>query len=241
MEGSANVHLDFRAGQPLVSVIVPVFNGERFLANTLQSIYDQDYRPLEALVVDDGSTDATAAISRSFSELKYFYQPNQGAAAARNAGLENVSGELIGFLDADDLWAPHKLSSQVAYHLQHPEVDCSFVGLANFVEEGIEPPPWFRDNQSQNGGRDYSPCTLLARRSVFDRVGLFDTAYRVGEDTEWFVRAADAGVKVGFLPEILVQRRIHGANLSYESPAVRMGILMRILKASIERKRKLRT
>jgi glycosyltransferase involved in cell wall biosynthesis len=240
MDQHSNEGAGPEANRPLVSVIVPVYNGERFLAFTLQSIFDQDYRPLEGVVIDDGSTDGTAEIARSFAEVRYLYQSNQGVAVARNAGLEAARGEFIAFLDADDLWAPHKLSLQVAYHLQHPEVDCSFVGLVNFLEHGIEPPLWLRDNQSEAGRTDYSPCTLLARRSVFERVGLFDTSYRVGEDTEWFARAVDTGIRMGMLPDVLVRRRIHGANLSYESPSVRLGVLMKILKASIDRKRRMK-
>lgn len=237
MEDSAIVGRNPRAVPPLVSVIVPVFNGERFLAPALQSVFNQDYRQLEVLVVDDGSTDTSAAIARTFPEAQYIFQSNQGAAAARNTGVQAATGAFIAFLDADDLWLPTKLSSQMAYHAEHPEVDCSFIGLANFVEDGVEPPQWLRDNQSLSGRPDYSPCTLLAKRSVFDQVGLFDTSYHVGEDTEWFARFADAGLKVGFIPEILVRRRIHGANLSYESPVVRLSVLMKILKASIDRKR----
>ena len=229
-----------QSNQPLVSVIVPVYNGERFLSATLKSILDQDYRPLEVLVIDDGSTDGTAAVAQSFAEIRYVYQSNHGVAVARNTGLEAARGEYIAFLDADDLWAPHKLSLQLDYHHQHPEVDCSFVGLVNFLEDGVEPPLWLRDNQSEAGRPDYSPCTLLARKSVFDLVGLFDTSFRVGEDTEWFARAVDGGVKMGMLPDVLVRRRIHGANLSYESPTVRRGVLMKILKASIDRKRKMK-
>src|SRR3982074_3555445 len=101
---------------PLVSVIVPVYNGERFLAETLQSIINQQYRPLELIVIDDGSTDQTARIATSVSEVRYFYQRNQGVANARNAGLAAARGELIAFLDADDLWQPNKLSLQVEYH-----------------------------------------------------------------------------------------------------------------------------
>src|ERR1700730_8226464 len=92
------------SARPLFSVIVPVYNGERFLTAALQSILNQDHKPLELIVIDDGSIDQTAKIANSFSPVRYFYQNNQGVANARNAGLAAARGEFIAFLDADDLW-----------------------------------------------------------------------------------------------------------------------------------------
>jgi glycosyltransferase involved in cell wall biosynthesis len=227
-----------QSNRPLVSVIVPVYNGERFLGLTLQCIFDQDYRPFEVIVIDDGSTDRTAEVAQSFNGVRYFYQANQGPAAARNIGLQAARGELIAFLDADDLWETNKLSLQIGYHLAHPEVDYSFVKLVNFLEPGIEKPLWLRDDQLHVGQVDYSPDTLVVRKSVFDRIGGFDPAYRVGDDTDWFARAVDSGIKMGILDDVLVRRRIHGANISYESPSVRLFTLAKILKASMDRKRR---
>lgn len=223
--------------KPLVSVIVPVYNGARFLAATLQSILDQDYRPLELIVVDDGSTDQSGEIAKSFSEVRYFHQENAGVATARNTGLAAARGEFVAFLDADDLWEPHKLTLQVEYHDTHPETDYSFVRLINFLEPGIEKPWWLRDDQLEVGQPEYSPVTMLAHRSVFDRVGLFDVSFKVGEDTDWFSRAKDVGLNVGFISDVGVRRRIHDANLSYEKPSIRLHVLAKILKASIDRKR----
>ncbi|MBI4573499.1 MAG: glycosyltransferase family 2 protein, partial [candidate division NC10 bacterium] len=107
---------------PLVSVILPVYNGERFLAAAIASILAQDYQPIEVIVVDDGSTDGTAAIARSFQGVRYLYQPNQGPAFARNAGIAVARGAFIAFLDADDLMVPTRLSVQAGYLLAHPEI-----------------------------------------------------------------------------------------------------------------------
>ena len=94
----------------LISCIVPVFNGELYLAEALESILKQSYRPLEIIVADDGSTDGTEAIVARFgTQVRYLYQPNSGPATARNLGLGAVRGEFVGFLDADDLWHPEKL------------------------------------------------------------------------------------------------------------------------------------
>src|SRR5712692_4526575 len=95
----------------LISCIVPVFNGERYLGETLDSILAQTYRPLEIIVVDDGSTDGTPAVANGYSEfIRYLWQANAGEAAARDQGLKVAQGELMAFLDADDLWHPKKLT-----------------------------------------------------------------------------------------------------------------------------------
>jgi glycosyltransferase involved in cell wall biosynthesis len=104
----------------LVSVIVPVYNGERYLSAALESIFAQDYHPFEVIVVDDGSGDSSAAIAKSFKSVQYIYQTNQGIANAWNLGIDASKGELIAFLDCDDLWTPNKLRLQVDYLVNHP-------------------------------------------------------------------------------------------------------------------------
>jgi len=223
--------------KPLVSVIIPVYNCDRYLGQALQSVLNQDYQPLEVIVVDDGSEDNSANIARSFKEIHYMYQPNQGVAMARNAGVAEAHGEFIAFLDADDLWPPNKLSVQVSYMLLHPQIGYTLAVLSNFLEPGTEWPSWVNNDPLTENRNAYSPCTLLVRKAVFDHIGIFDPRYKIGEDTEWFVRAKDAGIPFEILSDIVVQRRIHGSNLCYEKPAVRRHILMETLKASIDRKR----
>jgi len=108
---------------PLVSVIIPVYNAELYLEESIRSALEQTYRPFEILVVDDGSTDGSGSIARKFKEqIIYIYQSNQGVAAARNQGINKSSGKFLTFLDADDLWKPKKLSIQMKYMLDHPEL-----------------------------------------------------------------------------------------------------------------------
>jgi glycosyltransferase involved in cell wall biosynthesis len=108
---------------PLVSCIVPVFNGERYLAEALDSVLGQTYRALEVIVVDDGSTDGTPAVVRTFgARVRCVTQPNAGLAAARNRGLAAATAELVAFLDADDLWLPEKIACQMERFRAHPEL-----------------------------------------------------------------------------------------------------------------------
>ena len=121
---------------PLVSVVVPVYNVAAFLREALHSLVAQDYEPFEVVVIDDGSTDGSGAIARSYPGVRYLRQENQGPAAARNAGIAAARGEIVAFADADDVQLPTRLSVQVGYLIEHPEISAT---LGRQV--WITPPP----------------------------------------------------------------------------------------------------
>jgi glycosyltransferase involved in cell wall biosynthesis len=129
---------------PLVSVIIPVYNGARFLRAALESVLAQTYRNFEVIVVDDGSVDDSGVIAQSFPEVRYIHQTNQGVAAARNHAIEVARGEYFAFLDQDDLWTADKLKLQIAYLLSHPEVGYTLTQQSFFLEPGATLPAWFR-------------------------------------------------------------------------------------------------
>ena len=224
------------AKQPLVSVVVPVYNGERFLRETLESIFAQDYHPYEVIVVDDGSVDASAEVAQSFEGVRYFYQENQGPAVARNTGIAAARGEFIAFLDADDLWPPEKLRLQVAALQKRPKLGYVLTKMRSVLEEGMAPPHWLEEGGIHEDVNGMLPSSLLVRKSVFSQVGLFDPAYRLGDDIDWFIRAHEAGIAMDVVPTLLLLRRIHGANMSSARPPNR-GIWLRILRGSLARKR----
>lgn len=215
---------------PLVSVIVAACNRERYLAAALDSVFAQDYHPLEVILVDDGSTDNTVEVARRYPEVRIISQPNQGVAAARNAGIAAARGDLIAIQDADDLWVPGKLDFQVGYLLAHPEVDGT-IGLQHNFADGTQ-----HDENVGAGPARIGLVTLVVRREVYDRIGGYDPAYRVASDMDWLSRARDAGVAIVMLPDILVYRRIHGSNLSWQADA-RTASLLQMFRASIDRKR----
>jgi glycosyltransferase involved in cell wall biosynthesis len=220
----------------LISVIVPVYNGEKYLNDALASIFAQDYRPIEVIVVDDGSTDSTGAIARSYPEVRYLYEENQGRAVAMNTGIDNSRGELITFLDADDLWLPNILSIQVAYLAKHPEVGFVCGRMKNFLEPGVPCPPWVEPYTLLQSYDDISLCTTLVRRSLFNAVGNFNPTYLLGESTEWFIRVKESGIPIKRITETVLLRRIHDNNISHDQSNVTHRKL-RMLKESIERKR----
>ena len=221
--------------KPLVSVILPVYNEERFVADALDSILCQDYHPLEIIAVDDGSTDHTARILQSYRELQYVYQTNQGVASARNKGISVSRGELIAFLDADDIWACNKLKVQTDCLLSNAAVVYTLGWQHDFLEPGTDRPFWVRKEHLLKDHIGFLP-TLVARRTIFDQVGLFNTDYITSEDVEWFARVRHAGIPMVLVPEIVLYRRIHDSNLSYRT---RVGdpMLFSALRASIRRKR----
>jgi glycosyltransferase involved in cell wall biosynthesis len=222
--------------RPLVSVLIPVYNGEKYLGKAIESVLAQTYRPHEIIVVDDGSVDGSAEIARAYKEVHYIYQNNQGKAAALNAGIEASRGEFVAFLDADDLWAPEKLSLQIGYLLEHPEVGYVTAHMRNFLEPGAElPSPLTKDFMPT----DYAALTtglVVVRKSLFEKVGRFGTGYVFAEDVDWFVRAKEAGIVMATLPETLLFRRLHGSNQSYHAQE-RLSYFLRAVRSSIERKR----
>ena len=202
---------------PLISCIVPVFNGERYLPETLESVLAQTYRRREIILVDDGSTDGTAAVANSYrGRIRYIRQPNAGEAAARNRGLSMAGGEFVAFLDADDVWHPEKLERQIARFRERPELHLCFTQFRNFwVAEAVEEERRYRNGPLSEVQSGWSICTLLAPMRVFSEHGEFiRNGVPMSESMIWFLRAARRGAVIDVLPEILMHRRLHATNAS---------------------------
>jgi glycosyltransferase involved in cell wall biosynthesis len=225
---------------PLVSCIVPVFNGERYIREALDSIFAQTYRPLEIIVADDGSTDRTSEIVATFKDtVLYLKQNNAGPATARNLGIRAASGDFIAFLDADDLWHREKLERQMARFQARPELEYCVAHAQNFwiAEMDAEAEKYQRHRISQPLP-GYVTGTLLARRAIFDAVGLFNPALAHGDSTDWFLRAAERGAVMEVLDDVLLFRRLHPANRSRVLAARSRDEFLRLLKLSLDRKRR---
>ncbi len=239
----------------LISCIVPVFNGERYLAEALDSILVLTWRPLEVIVVDDGSTDGTAHIAAGYvAEVSYIHQANAGPAAARNRGLDAARGEFIAFLDADDLWHKEKLARQMAldaddlWHKEklarqmarfeaRPELDLCNAHIENFWTPDMKRE---NDRPSDIGLAKPQPGVtqaIVARRALFDRIGPFDTAFKYRDAMDWLSRAVDAGAVMETLPDVLVFRRIHRNNRSRRRGDDDREELLRSVKTILNRRR----
>lgn len=217
----------------LISVVIPVYDGERFLAEAIESVLAQDYRPLDLVVVDDGSQDGSAAVASRYPEVRLLRKAHTGVADSLNAGLALVRGPLIGFLDADDRWLPGKLARQYALLAPHPEVDVVFGYERRFFEPragGTAPPPL-------DPVPGYSKCGLLIRRSALERVGPFDASLPSVDFIEWFGRAHDAGLVMQLHPDVVYERRVHEANHGVLYRDVQHAACVRVLKRMLDRRR----
>jgi glycosyltransferase involved in cell wall biosynthesis len=212
-----------------------VRNGERFLAAALGSAAAQTAPPAEVVVVDGRSTDATARIARAVPGVRHLLQTGTGLADARNQGIAAARHELIAFLDHDDLWEPAKLAAQVA-RLEDPAIDYSLTWMRFFVEPGTAPPTRIGAAGLETPRAAGTPSALLARRALFDRVGGFDGSLAIGCDADWFARARDRGAVCAMVDEVLVRKRLHGANLSTDLHRNRRE-MFEVARRSIARRR----
>ena len=195
-----------------VSVVIPAFDAERTLAEALASVAAQTVPAAEVLVVDDGSSDGTAAIVAAHPGVRLLRQARRGPAAARNRGVREAAGELIAFLDADDLFLPDKLALQ----LRALEADPTLAGVCGLVRhELIEPALAGRIAVPAGNQPGLFAGTLLVRRADFLATGGFDEALAIGEFVDWYDRARHAGLRFELLDAVVTVRRLHGGNLTW--------------------------
>lgn len=219
-----------------VSVIVAVRNGADYLAEALSSIRSQTLPPAEVLVVDDDSSDGTVSVAESFEGVRVVRQQGKGLAGARNQGLALASHPYVAFLDHDDRWLPDKLALQLG--LLEQEADIAYcICQLRFLSPQGEPivPPAYRAGAARSFPA-VTPGGLVARRALFERIGGFDPAYRIGCDAAWFTAARDAGIPWRLLKEELLEKRLHDTNLSNQSRINRQE-MFRIAAASVARRR----
>jgi glycosyltransferase involved in cell wall biosynthesis len=202
---------------PSVSVIIPTYNYGSFIGEALKSVFEQTFQDFEIIVVDDGSTDKTRELVGSFGEkVRYFYQAQQGPARARNKGITESRGEFIAFLDADDVWLPTKLEKQIRLFKENPRLGMALTDNFLFDEAGI-----YREYVNKKGylitgdvvanifiNSGVVTPTVVVRREVFDKVGLFEENLYIAEDDNMWIRIA-AEYEVDIVDESLAKIRDH--------------------------------
>lgn len=202
---------------PIVSVIIPTFNYGKFIGEAIRSVFDQTLKDFEIVVVDDGSTDNTKEIVESFgAKVRYFHQPQQGPASARNKGIRESRGEFVAFLDADDIWLPTKLEKQVNLFARNPRLGMVLTDNFLFDEAGI-----YRDYVNKKGyllegdivanifiNSGVVTPTVMVRREVFNKVGLFEENLYIAEDDNMWIRIA-VEYEVDIVDESLAKIRDH--------------------------------
>jgi glycosyltransferase involved in cell wall biosynthesis len=230
---------------PKVSVIIPAYNTAPFIAETLDSVFCQTFRNFEVIVINDGAPDTAeleVALQPYMSRIRYIQQENRGLSGARNAGIRLARGELLAFVDSDDLWMPDYLSAQVQFLDSHLEVCASISDVVLFgsgeeivwkmLKERTGPILDFEDMLKRKGGQ--LPSAMVARRSRVLEVGLFDEKTRIGEDVEFCARLCFPQEHIGYLGRVLVKYRQRPGSLT-EDPRRRKWV-----EAEIQSLRRLR-
>jgi glycosyltransferase involved in cell wall biosynthesis len=221
-----------------VSVVIPVFNEERYVAAAISSVLDQTRPPDEVIVVDDGSADATPAVLASFgSRITVISQPNGGGADATNRGVAAASGDVLCFLDADDLWQPPKLATQMEWLSTHPETEAVFSHLRQFISEDLDQESAQRLVCPPSPQPGVSKSTMAIRREAFERVGAFDSGLRSVDFVDWFARALDHGLKMEILPDVMALRRLHTTNNGIRVRGSQMAENLTVLKRALDQRR----
>jgi glycosyltransferase involved in cell wall biosynthesis len=217
----------------LISVLIGAYNAERYLGEAIESVFAQTHRPLELIVVDDGSDDGTADVAAGYGDrLHLVRQARGGNGAARNRAVAEARGGLLAFLDADDRFTPRKLELQLGVLTTDPAADAVFGNVREFVSPDVEAAP-----AAESPPRPWpSPNLMLIRRPAFERVGPFSEQLRVGVTVDWYARAVDAGLELRMIPDVVLERRLHDANNGLREAASR-GQYLDVIKAALDRRR----
>jgi glycosyltransferase involved in cell wall biosynthesis len=218
--------------EPSVGVVIAAWNAERWLAQALDSVLAQEHMPVDVLVIDDGSSDATGELARRYPPpVRVIGQANAGIGAARNRGVEQVSGDAVAFLDADDLMTPASIACRVRVLSSRPEIDLVFGTVRRFslLVDGVP----VAQNEPQPA---HLPGAMLVRRTALAAVGPFPVQAHVAEGLDWLLRARELALGEVTVPEQVVWRRVHGENNSLRHRE-QIGEFAHALKASLDRRR----
>ena len=221
---------------PFVSIIIPAYNCERFIGEAVESVRRQEYEPSEIIIIDDGSTDGTRSCIKSLGEdIRYVYQINRGPAAARNRSIAMAGGDVIAFLDADDYWPANKLKIQMERMNRNPKIE---VVLGRIKCTGLltEADRKIRFETADNTMISICLGSGIFRKSVFDKVGLFDESLRHYEDHDWFLRAREKKVSMIILKDISLYNRRNEYSMSRRRTRNDPSMI-KILKKSLDRRR----
>lgn len=216
---------------PLISVIIPLYNCESMIGEALDSVFAQTYPNIEVIVVDDGSTDGSRKVVAQYAEVQYIYQENQGPADARNNGIAYCKGEIIAFLDADDLFPLGKLMTQYRYFAEDTNL-LIVRGLVKWVylknkENYVRQ---FFHNEEEQTNFNTNLGAGLYRKIVFDRIGVFDKIYTPHEDTDFWNRIRYHKIKTVDVEEVGLIYQIHDKNITLDKNAFGKGMIQAFLR-----------
>jgi len=223
----------------LVSIIVPTLNAGEYIRNCLQSIQNQTYSNYEVILVDGGSTDDTLDIVKDFSNLTIIKQKDEGLAGAWNDGIRATSGIYFTFLDSDDTWEGNTLEKHVSLLKNNKDKICSIGEVKFILDDPKNPPAEFKLSLQKGSHLAYMPGCFMGRMEIINEIGLYETRWKIASDIVWFAKVKALGLRVGVINDIVLYKRVHKNNLSYntaQSPIYNKEIV-KLLFESIRSKR----
>ena len=222
--------------EPLVSVITPVFNCEKYVGEAIKSVLSQSYRNVQLIVVNDGSTDKSEQVIRQFSkQIKYLKKPHSGIGPTMNLGLSHATGEYLSFLDADDVWPESKLQLQLQTFMDS-DADLIFGHMQQYLSPELDVGEFRNIVMPTSPLPGYVAGTMFTTKAIFEKVGAFPEHYEVGQFVDWYLRTKEKGLQNIMMEETLLNRRIHQTNTTRKQGRKNRDYLS-ILKAGIDRRR----
>ncbi|MCC7271473.1 MAG: glycosyltransferase family 2 protein [Alphaproteobacteria bacterium] len=222
----------------MLSVVIPVRNGAAFLPRALASIRGEVTAEYEILVVDDGSTDDTAAVATALARdwpIRLIGCDKGSPSGARNAGVAAAAGDLLAFLDVDDEWMPGRMAELSRRIVADPALDVAY-GKVEVIREEPDDPLWSQLFVVEGAAVFPLVGSGLYRRRAFSVVGPFDEALRFGEDTDWFLRACEAGLRMVIIDRPVLRYYLHRSNMTRNRAAAGLAIAT-VLRRSLDRRR----
>lgn len=220
-----------------LSVCIPAFQAELFIAEALESVLSQVPGDAEVIVVDDGSSDATAEVAGRFHRrIRVVRNEHRGIAATFNAAVAASSGTLLAAIDADDVWCAAKVDAQLSVLRDDPSVDVVFGHVQEFHSPGMDPAARARFSCNEVAVSAMMRGAMVLRRTAWDRVGPLDERLKVGEFIDWCARAREASLNIRMLPQLVLRRRIHGNNTMIVQSDAQADYL-RLVRETLQRRR----
>jgi len=223
-----------------VSVLMPVFNAEKYVEEAMKSVLSQTYKNIELICINDNSTDSSLALLESFGDeiIVINNKDNFGTSESRNKGIRRAKGEFLAFIDNDDIWEKNKLEVQMNHFNNNPKLDISFSYMKCFLSPELSEEVKNLRYCPPRPMPGYIPSTMVVKRASFDRVGYFDARWKNGESVDWLFRAKEAGLNFGIVDDVLVKRRIHETNKGALASSTNKSEYLKIIRESLARRRK---
>lgn len=222
----------------IISVLIPAYNAERFLSETIENLLSQNSVPLEIIVVDDGSTDRSVEVATSFGTLvRCIRRPHMGLPATRNAAMAAACGEYFLHVDADDLVTANSIEIRMQALVADTSLDGVVGRLSCFFSPELSDEQRAKYRLPAESQSGHLTGVSIIRAAAFDKFGGLDERFKTGADLDWFIRAKEAGIRLLNLPDIVYQRRIHGSNMNLSQKQTIIKDRLQLLKRTLDRRR----